>query len=173
MEPFTGAQVWKPVFTEVQARVQDAGVSDWVSWQSQVSPITVLTTIGLLVSLGMWIFRVGGRNNEVERTQKSLETLQVEFKDLVRTRDASKEASRNERDAFQMAVNASMKMMEDRNSEFRAAVASAYATKKELTSLEERTSKDMDRIVGRLDQISGRLELIGDNVVTALGKMKG
>lgn len=173
MDPFPGAHVWKPVFTEVQARVQDAGVSDWVSWQSQVSPITIIAVIGMIVGFGGWLWRVGGKNRDFENVQEAVKELRKEFKELVTTRDASKEASRNERDAFQMAVNASMKMMEDRNSEFRASVASGYATKKELGSLEERTSKDMDRIVGRLDQISGRLETIGDSVVTALGKMKG
>lgn len=169
---FPDAQVWKPVFIEAQARVQDAGVGDVLSWQPQVSPVTVLALLGMMIGFGGWLWRIGGKNRDFENVQDAVKDLRKEFKELVAVRDASKEASRNERDAFQMAVNASMKMMEDRNAEFRASVAAAYATKKELGSLEERTSKDMDRVVARLDLISGRLEIISDNVVKALGAIK-
>lgn len=169
---FPDAQIWKPVFIEAQARVQDAGVGDVISWQPQVSPITILALIGMFTSIAMWFFRVGGKNRDFDNVEDAVKDLRKDFKELVAVRDASKEASRNERDAFQVAVNASLKMMEDRSSEHRSQVASMYATKKELASLEERTSKDMDRVVTRLDLISGRLELISDNVVKALGAIK-
>jgi methyl-accepting chemotaxis protein len=172
MTTFPEAQVWKPVFIEAQARVQDAAVGDWVSWQSQVSPITVIAIIGMIVGFGGWLLRIGGKNRDFESVQDSVKDIKKEFKDLVTERDKSRESMRNERDAFQAAMNASLTMMESRNAEFRGSVAHSYATKAELTSLEERTSKDMDRIVSRLDQISGRLETIGDSVVKALGSLK-
>lgn len=172
MSNFPDAQVWKPVFIEAQARVQEAAVGDWVSWQSQISFITVLTTIGMLIGFGGWLLKIGGKNRDFDDVQTAVKDLRKEFKELVTTRDASKEQSRNERDAFQAAMNASLTMMESRNAEFRGSVAASYATKAELVSLEERTSKDMDRVVARLDQISGRLETIGDSVVKALGRMQ-
>jgi len=169
---FPGAEIFYPVYVEAQARVQDAGVGDWVSWQSQISPITVLSLLMAAVGFGGWLWRVGGKNRDFENVQDAVKDLRKDFKELVATRDASKEASRNERDAFQVSINAGMTMMETRNAEFRGSVAATYATKAELTTLEERTSKDMDRVVARLDTISGRLEMIGDSVVKALGSMR-
>lgn len=169
---FPGAEIYYPVYVEAQARVQDAGVGDWVSWQSQVSPVTVLALIGMIIGFGGWLLKIGGKNRDFEGVQDAVKDLRKDFKELVAQRDASKETSRNERDAFQAAMNASLTMMESRNAEFRGSVAANYATKNELTTLEERTSKDMDRVVARLDTISGRLEMIGDSVVKALGSMR-
>lgn len=171
MSQFPDAQVWKPVFIEAQARVQEAAVGDWISWQSQISPITILTTIGMLIAFAGWLLKIGGKNRDFESVQDAVKDLRKEFKELTDERNASKEKTRNERDAFQAAMNASLTMMESRNAEFRGSVAAGYATKGELSSLEERTSKDMDRVVARLDTISGRLESIGDSVVKALGRI--
>jgi len=169
---FPGAEIVYPVWIEAQARTQDAGVSDWVSWQSQVSPVTVLAVIGMLIGFGGWLLKIGGKNRDFESVQDAVKDLRREFKELTDERNLSKEKTRNERDAFQVSINAGLTMMETRNAEFRGSVSATYATKAELNTLEERTSKDMDRVVARLDTISGRLESIGDSVVKALGAMK-
>lgn len=171
MSHFPDAQVWKPVFVEAQARVQDAAVGDWISWQSQISPITILTTIGMLIAFAGWLLKIGGKNRDFESVQDAVKDIRKEFKELTEERNTSKEKTRNERDAFQAAMNASLTMMESRNAEFRGQVNATFATKSELMTLEERTSKDMDRVVARLDTISGRLESIGDSVVKALGRI--
>lgn len=167
------AQVWKPVFIEAQARVQDAGVGDMISWQPQVSPITVIAIIGMVIGFGGWLLKIGAKNRDFDNVGDAVKGLRQDFKELIEERDRSREKNRNERDFFQAGMNAGLKAMEDRNAEHRAAVAATYATKKEVQSLEERTSKDMDRVVGRLDRISERLESIGDSVVKALGVVKG
>lgn len=169
---FPGAEIIYPVYVEAQARVQDTGVGDWVSWQSQVSPVTVLAVIGMVIGFGGWLLKIGGKNRDFESVQDAVKDLRKEFKELTEERNTSKEKTRNERDAFQSAMNASLTMMESRNAEFRGQVNATFATKSELTTLEERTSKDMDRVVSRLDTISGRLESIGDSVVKALGSMR-
>jgi len=169
---FPGAEIFYPVYIEAQARAQDAAASDWLSWQPQISPVTIIALVGAFIGFGGWLWRIGGKNRDFENVQDAVKDLRKDFKELVAVRDASKEASRNERDAYQVAVNASLTMMETRNAEFRGSVAATYATKTELNTLEERTSKDMDRVVARLDTISGRLEMIGDSVVKALGSMR-
>lgn len=170
---FPGAEIILPVYVEAQARAQDAAVGDWVSWQPQISPLTVAAFIGMCIGFGGWLWRVGGKNRDFENVQEAVKDLRKDFKELVTERNLSKEGSRAERDAFQVSMNAGLTMMESRNAEFRSGVAATYATKAELHTLEERTSKDMDRVVARLDTISGRLEVISDNVVKALGTMSG
>ena len=169
---FPGAEIIYPIYIEAQARTQDAAASDWISWQPQVSPLTFLSLLLAGVGFGGWLLKVGGKNRDFESVQDTVKDLRKEFKELTEERNTSKEKTRNERDAFQSAMNAGMTMMETRNAEFRGNIAATYATKSELNTLEERTSKDMDRVVARLDTISGRLESIGDSVVKALGAMK-
>jgi methyl-accepting chemotaxis protein len=164
--PVSGVEFIQAVVTD--PKVQQAAASDWVTWQNQVSPITVLTTIGLLVSLGMWIFRVGGRNNEIASAQKGLDDLKKKVDGLAETRATERDRDRMEREAFQVAMNAGVAATEGRMAEFKEHAAKTFATKIEVAALEERTNRGMDRIVDRLDQISTRLESIGDHILKAL-----
>jgi hypothetical protein len=165
---FPGAEVIYPVYVEVQARAQDVAVNDWITWQNQVSPITVITTLGLVVSLGMWIFRVGGKNNEIESTKKGLDDLRKKVEAMSDARSAEREHERKEREAFQVAMNAGMLATGGVIAEFKEHSARSFATKTEMAALEDRTNRGMDRIVDRLEQISGRLENIGDGILKAL-----
>lgn len=69
---------------------------------------------------------------------------------------------------LQTAMNAGLTEAGGKLQEFKEHAAKTYATKSELISLEERTGKGMDRIVDRLESISGRLETIGDSIMKAL-----
>jgi hypothetical protein len=161
---FSGANVVHAVVADPQ--VQQAG--QWVEWQAQVSPVTVISLILAAVAFGGWIFKIGAKNNEQERTQKGLEDLKKKVETMGDTRAADRDADRKERDAFQIAMNAGLAAHEARSAEFKEHSAKTFATKLEVAALEERTNRGMDRIVDRLEQISTRLESIGDHILKAL-----
>lgn len=162
--PFSGADVVRAVVADPQ--VQQAG--QWVEWQAQVSPVTVISLILAAVAFGGWIFKIGGKNNEQERTQKGLEDLKQKVEAMGSTRATDRDVDRKERDAFQIAMNAGLQAHEARSAEFKEHAAKHFATKGEVAALEERTNRGMDRIVDRLEQISTRLESIGDHILKAL-----
>jgi hypothetical protein len=158
------------------------------SWT--ISGATILVALGWFGTVAMFIWRRSNKeatddaafiqlrkdHDELHRScAATRERHEEERVQVQRSRDEFRErvakdyeGARKERDAFQLAMNAGLDAASGRLSEFKEHAAKTYATKSELISLEERTSKGMDRIVDRLEGISGRLETIGDSIMKAL-----
>lgn len=130
-----------------------------ISWT--ISGDTILVVVGWLTTIAAFLYRRGGSERSlvasVEQLRKDHDALAKGVVTLGKEVDASV-----------IAYNAGFREVRDRLAEHQADAARSYATKQDLIALEERTVKGMDRIVDRLDQISGRLETIGENVLKAL-----
>lgn len=133
------------------------------SWT--ISGATIIAMLGWMSTVLIMAFRRGAAE---QATSASIAQLRKDHDALVGDVRKERENDRREFDAFQVAVNAGIQVVAERHGEHRAEVAKTYATKQEMLALEERTNKGMDRIVDRLEQISGRLETIGDGIMKAL-----
>lgn len=136
-----------------------------IEWSPVASPVTIIALVGALVGFGGWLFRLGSRNREID-------AMREDMADLKKRRGEEREADRKEREAFQVSVNAGIDMIRGTHAEFQKTCAERFATKVELGALEDRTNKGMDRIVDRLEQISGRLETIGDAIIKTLASQE-
>jgi len=143
-----------------------------LEWSPVVSPATLITGSLALVGFVGWVFALGGKINETKASIGSLgrdiQRVEDRLNALKQNRENEREGDRKERDAFQIAVNAALDAQRGQMSEFRERVAKSYATKHEMEELERSTNQGMDRIVDRLEQISTRLENIGDAIIKTL-----
>lgn len=121
-----------------------------LEWSNVISPATLLALGLAAVGFGGWIFKLGSQARDIHN--HGVEQLRI----------------KKELEQFEIAVNAAHIEMKALHAEFREEVAKTYSTKQELADTERRTNVGMDRIVQRLEQISGRLETIGDAIIKTL-----
>jgi hypothetical protein len=143
-----------------------------IEWTPAFGPAAVFAGIAAFFSIGTAIFiaikGLGYREADSKALAKRFDELESELNGLLKSRADYRETDRKEREAFQVSVNAGLDMSRASLSDFQRTAAERFATKGELVALEDRTNKGMDRIVDRLEQISGRLETIGDAIIKTL-----
>lgn len=132
-----------------------------LDWSPTVSPATLLALAMAAVAFAGWLRKSGSREHEITTMREDLIALK-------KTRGEERDADRKEREAFYISVNAGLEMSRGNLSEHQRLCAERFATKAEMLALEDRTNKGMDRIVDRLEQISVRLESIGDTINKSL-----
>lgn len=130
-----------------------------VTWT--VSGATIVVVLGWVTTGGFQTFRLGGI---VAGARSELAQLRRELDDL----RSSHASSVKEREQYQGAASAATQLVREQLVGAIQEVAKSYATKEELRSLETRMDKGMDRVVDRLEQLSNRLETIGDAIIKSL-----
>lgn len=141
-----------------------------LEWSPVLSPATLITGALAIVGFVGWVFSLGSKTQEIRATANDIKRVEDDLNSFKRQREIERDHDRKERDAFQIAVNAGVNAVRGQHAEFREEVAKHYATKGEMQELERRTNQGMDRIVDRLEQISGRLETIGDAIIKTLAQ---
>lgn len=143
-----------------------------MDWSPTVGPAFFVSLAALFVTVGTAIFLAikgfGVRETEAKALAKRLDGLEADMAGVLHSRTEYREADRKEREVFQISVNAGLEMSRSNLSDFQRSAAERFATKNEMLALEDRTNKGMDRIVDRLEQISVRLESIGDTINKSL-----
>lgn len=139
-----------------------------LEWSPIISPATLITGALAIVGFVGWVFSLGGKSHEIRAAAEDVRRVEERLNTLKQNREIEREHDRKERENFQVAINAGVTMLRDQHAEFREEVAKNYATKPEMQELERRTNQGMDRIVDRLEQISTRLETIGDAIIKTL-----
>jgi biopolymer transport protein ExbB/TolQ len=139
-----------------------------LEWSPVISPATLITGSLAIVGFVGWVFSLGSKTQEIKAAANDIKRIEERLNTFKQNREAERELDRKEREAFQVAINAGVNAMRGHHAEFREEVAKQYATKHEMQELERRTNQGMDRIVDRLEQISTRLETIGDAIIKTL-----
>lgn len=154
-----------------------------LEWSPAFGPAAVFSGIAALSSVGIAVFvaikGLGIREADWRALAKRFDTVEKRVDVLDGTDDelrawvsSLRESARQEREAFQVSVNAGINMIRGELTDFQRLCAERYATKVDMKALEDRTDKGMDRIVDRLEQISGRLETIGDAIIKTLADQR-
>ena len=147
-------------------------------WTGSWGPAAVISGLGLLVTLGGFAIAyfkgVGLREADHANFAKRFEALEnrVTAAEARFMPGATIDKRFEDADRTIGALTASGALLREQFSETSRRAAETYATKVELAALEDRTNKGMDRIVDRLEQISGRLEVIGDMIVKSLAERR-
>jgi biopolymer transport protein ExbB/TolQ len=139
-----------------------------LEWSPVISPATLITGSLAIVGFVGWVFSLGSKTQEIKAAANDIKRVEERLNTFKQNRENEREADRKEKENFQVAINAGVTMLREQQAEFREEVAKQYCTKYEMQELERRTNQGMDRIVDRLEQISTRLETIGDAIIKTL-----
>jgi len=144
-----------------------------LEWSPVISPATLITGALAIVGFVGWVFSLGSKSYEIRAAAEDIKRVEERLNVFKQNRENERELDRKEKEAFQVAINAGVTALRGQQAEFREEVAKSYATKGEMQELERRTNQGMDRIVDRLEQISTRLETIGDAIIKTLAARGG
>lgn len=147
-------------------------------WSGTWGPASVISGLALLVTVGgfalTYIKATAVREADHAALARQFEALnaRVTAAEARFMPGATIDKRFEDTDRGMGALTANVSLMREQFSENSRRAAEVFATKAELGALEERTNKGMDRIVDRLEQISGRLEAIGDMIVKSLAERR-
>lgn len=130
-----------------------------------VSGATILVLVGWVMTGALQTFTLG---RKVERAKGDFEQVRREL-------DASKTdlaAFRKDGEAHATAGAGAIALLRDQFAEHRQAISERYATRDSLDAVERRFTSSQDRIFDRLEQISGRLEALGSELIKAFGAVR-